>query len=107
MNSNGNGHKSGTERNYDCLKKINLPLPGELSIQESTYMLDMVLEVIDELNTPNFDEIFYTRKAITQCGLSKDVDEVWRKGQLHSELRAMFDSNIEYFNGVDPSLQHQ
>ena len=42
-----------------------------------------------------------------QCGLSKDVDRVWRKEQLHSELRAIVDANIEYFNGGDPSLEHQ
>jgi len=85
-------------RNGDYTATGRLRNPGK------HYYLRLVKETIDELNARTIGGISVARKSMIVCGLCKDIDGIWKREQLTSELQQIVADNLEYFNGALPEI---
>lgn len=57
-------------------------------------MLEMVLEVIDQLNSGEIEGISYARRAMIRTGLCSDTDGIGKISQVNSELQTIVNENM-------------
>eukprot|EP00171_Calliarthron_tuberculosum_P023739 IDg23739t1 len=79
-------------------------ISGKVNHPPRSWYMRLAVHCVNVVNAKRDEDlnISYARKAMIRCGLSKDVDGVWRKEQLFKNLRAIVDKHAANFHGVDP-----
>jgi len=95
-------------RNEWDLKRLDMtlnddfaPLSGNLNHPHRHWYMNLAKKCIESVNSMVDDNgIPLVRKAMIKCGLSCDIDGVWRTEMLSAELREICNKYPENFNGT-------
>ena len=95
--------KKWEKKRNELVLQNNFTSTGRARNPGKQFFLQLVGAVVAEMNERVENGMTMAKKSLIKCGLIPSSDGSWRTDQLTPQLQHIIESNVEYFDGRDPS----